>query len=183
MGREHVIQSWVKHEDDDWRNIPENLLDNASGYSGEQVGNRQAVNNGNVHVRASRPGYLANGKADIAGAADPADDIKGNPLLSVDPAYRVLLEYPAKVAALDAALKSGAIVKSIYDQALHILDVKHEKAQDKIHTLSSVRLEDDPEPEEIEVVAEPVPEDVIAEYFPSKGEKEIADYIYKNNLV
>lgn len=172
MGREHVVQSWVKHDEDDWRVIPPDLLDTASGYSGEQVGQRIATNNGNTMIRAVVPGWLSNGRADIAGAADPADEAKGDPLLLVDPAFKVLLEYPGKVAALEAAYKAGKLPDSLYRSALRVLDVKADKAQRKIDKLAgSVLLEEesapDEEPELIPVVLE---EDAITPYHPTPKE-------------
>ena len=140
MGREHVIQSWVKHDEDDWRVIPPDLLDTASGYSGEQVGQRVARNNGNTAIRATVPGWLPNGRADIAGAADPADDAKGDPLLMVDPAFKTLLEYPGKVAALTKAYEAGKMPENLYRSALRILDVKADKAQRKIDKLAGSTL-------------------------------------------
>ena len=172
MGREHVIQSWVKHDEDDWRRIPPELLDTASGYSGEQVGQRIARNNGNTAIRATVPGWLPNGRADIAGAADPADDAKGDPLLMVDPAFKTLLEYPGKVAALEAAHKAGKIPESLYRSALRVLDVKADKAQRKIDKLAgSVLLEEENAPEEVEEYAAPVlEEDAITPYKPTPEE-------------
>ena len=172
MGREHVIQSWVKHDEDDWRRIPPDLLDGASGYSGEQVGQRVARNNGNTAIRAVVPGWLPNGRADIAGAADPADDAKGDPLLMVDPAFKTLLEYPGKVAALEAAHKAGKIPESLYRSALRVLDVKADKAQRKIDKLAgSVLLEEENAPEEVEEYAAPVlEEDAITPYKPTPEE-------------
>lgn len=172
MGREHVIQSWVKHDEDDWRRIPPELLDTASGYSGEQVGQRVARNNGNTAIRAVVPGWLPNGQADIAGAADPADDAKGDPLLMVDPAFKVLLEYPGKVAALEAAHNAGKIPESLYRNALRVLDVKADKAQRKIDKLAgSVLLEEENAPEEVEEYAAPVlEEDAITPYKPTPEE-------------
>lgn len=172
MGREHVIQSWVKHDEDDWRRIPPELLDTASGYSGEQVGQRVARNNGNTAIRAVVPGWLPNGQADIAGAADPADDAKGDPLLMVDPAFKVLLEYPGKVAALEAAHKAGKIPESLYRNALRVLDVKADKAQRKIDKLAgSVLLEEENAPDEVEeYTAPPLEEDAITPYKPTPEE-------------
>lgn len=176
MGREHVIQSWVKHEEDDWRRIPSNLLDTASGYSGEQVGQRIAPNNGNTAIRATVPGWLPNGKADIAGAADPADDAKGDPLLMVDPAFKVLLEYPGKVAAVEAAYKAGKIPESLYRSALRVLDVKADKAQRKIDKLTgSTLLEEENAPEEEpELIPVVLEEDAITPYKPTPDEAERA---------
>lgn len=172
MGREHVIQSWVKHDEDDWRRIPPELLDTASGYSGEQVGQRIARNNGNTAIRAVVPGWLPNGRADIAGAADPADDAKGDPLLMVDPAFKTLLEYPGKVAALEAAHKAGKIPESLYRSALRVLDVKADKAQRKIDKLAgSVLLEEENAPDEVEeYTAPPMEEDAITPYKPTPEE-------------
>lgn len=172
MGREHVIQSWVKHDEDDWRRIPPDLLDTASGYSGEQVGQRVARNNGNTAIRATVPGWLPNGRADIAGAADPADDAKGDPLLMVDPAFKTLLEYPGKVAALEAAHKAGKIPESLYRSALRVLDVKADKAQRKIDKLAgSVLLEEENAPEEEpELIPVPLEEDAITPYKPTPEE-------------
>lgn len=172
MGREHVIQSWVKHDEDDWRVIPPDLLDDASGYSGEQVGQRVARNNGNTAIRATVPGWLPNGRADIAGAADPADDAKGDPLLMVDPAFKVLLEYPGKVAALTKAYEAGRMPESLYRSALRVLDVKADKAQRKIDKLAgSVLLEEENAPEEVEeYTAPPMEEDAITPYHPTPEE-------------
>ena len=172
MGREHVIQSWVKHDEDDWRRIPPELLDTASGYSGEQVGQRVARNNGNTAIRAVVPGWLPNGRADIAGAADPADDAKGDPLLMVDPAFKVLLDYPGKAAALDAAFKAGKMPESLYKSALRVLDVKADKAQRKIDKLAgSVLLEEENAPDEVEeYTAPPLEEDAITPYKPTPEE-------------
>ena len=172
MGREHVIQSWVKHEEDDWRVIPPHLLDTASGYSGEQVGQRVARNNGNTAIRAVVPGWLPNGRADIAGAADPADDAKGDPLLMVDPAFKTLLEYPGKVAALEAAHRAGKLPDSLYRSALRVLAVKADKAQRKIDKLAaSVLLEEENAPgEEPELIPVVLEEDAITPYKPTPEE-------------
>jgi len=172
MGREHVIQSWVKHDEDDWRKIAPDLLDDASGYSGEQVGQRVARNNGNTAIRGTVPGWLPNGRADIAGAADPADEAKGDPLLLVDPAFKVLLDYPGKAAALDAAFKAGRMPESLYKSALRVLDVKADKAQRKIDKLAgAVLLEEENAPDEVEEVpAEPREEDAITPYRPTPEE-------------
>ena len=172
MAREHVIQSWVKHDEDDWRVIPPELLNTASGYSGEQVGERVGRGNGNTLIRGVAPGWLPNGNADIAGAADPADDAKGDPLLLVDPAFKVLLDYPGKAAALDAAFKAGKMPESLYKSALRVLDVKADKAQRKIDKLAgSVLLEEENEPEEVEEYAAPVlEEDAITPYKPTPEE-------------
>nr|DAY73704.1 MAG TPA: hypothetical protein [Caudoviricetes sp.] len=185
MGREHVIQSWVKHDEDDWRVIPPELLNTASGYSGEQVGQRIATNNGNTAIRAVVPGWLPNGRADIAGAADPAEDAKGDPLLMVDPAFKTLLEYPGKVAALTKAYEAGKMPESLYRRALRVLDVKADKAQRKIDKLAgSVLLEEENAPEE-EPELDPVvlEEDAIASYQPTPEEEEEAINNYKNSYV
>ena len=115
MGREYVIQSWVKHDANDPRIIPDDMIDNAPGYSGEQVGNRSARSHGNTKTRSDRPGWLANGNADIASAEDDSDGAKDNPLYKVDPAFRVLDEYPSKIAALDAALDYGSYTEFAFD--------------------------------------------------------------------
>lgn len=187
MGREHVIQSWVKHEEDDWRRIPEDLLNSASGYSGEQVGQRTAPNNGNTRIRSVVPGWLANGKADIDGAADPADEAKGDPLLLVDPAFKVLLDYPGKVAALDAAYKAGRMSESLYKMAIRVLDVKADKAQRKIDKLQAhILLEEEIAPgEELDERNAPeiLEEDLIAPYIPTKEEREKALENFKNSNI
>lgn len=172
MGREHIVQTWVKHDPDDIRRIPPELLDNASGYSGEQVGQRTARNNGNTLIRSTAPGWLANGRADIAGASDPADDAKGDPLLLVDPAFKVLLDYPIKAAALDAAFKAGKMPESLYKSALRVLEVKADKAQRKIDKLAgSVLLEEENAPnEEPEFIPVPLEEYAITPYKPTPEE-------------
>lgn len=185
MGREHVIQSWVKHEEDDWRVIPPDLLNDASGYSGEQVGQRIAPNNGNTRIRSVAPGWLANGKADINGAADPADDAKGDPLLLVDPAFKVLLEYPGKVAALDAAFKAGRMSKNVYEMAIRVLDVKADKAQRKIDKLRAHTLLEEEIAPGVDIPTDAPPElleeDLIPPYVPTKEEREKAINNFKNS--
>lgn len=182
MGREHIIQSWVKHDEDDWRTIPRGLLDDASGYSGEQVGNRHAVNNGNTRVRSVKPGYLANGKADIASAADPADDAKGDPLLLVDPAFKTLLEYPGKVEALTRAYEAGRMPESLYKSALRVLDVKADKAQRKIDKLAaSVLLEEENAPIVEEEEAPIFEEHALTPYDPTPEEAQEALQKYLSN--
>lgn len=183
MAREHVIQSWVKHDEDDWRKIDPALLDDSDGYSGEQVGRRTATSNGNTRIRATVEGFLPNGKADIDGAADPADDGKGNPLLLVDPAFKVLLDYPGKVAALDAALKAGTIPKSLYETALKVLDAKQEKAQQKIDKLASEAPTDEGEEQEEEIPAVTLEEDEIPPYVPTDEERERAIKNFENSLI
>ena len=182
MGREYVIQSWVKHDADDWRNVPDHLVDNGPGYSGEQVGNRAAKSNGNTLIRATVPGFLPNGKADIDGAADQADDAKGNVLLTIDPAFKVLLDYPGKAAALDKALKAKQITESLHRQALAILDAKQQKAQDKIDKLASEAPREEEEQEEAPPPP-PLEEDAITPYKPSLSELKAALENYKNNNV
>lgn len=179
MGREHVIQSWVKHDEDDWRRIPPDLMDDASGYSGEQVGQRIANNNGNTRIRGIAPGWLPNGKADIAGAGETPDNAKGDPLALVDPAFRVLLEYPSKVAALEEAHKAGKIPDSLYKNALRVLDVKADKAQRKIDKLTaSLLLEEESAPEVVEEETQVIPvfleEDAITPYKPTPEEAALA---------
>lgn len=183
MGREYVVQSWVKHDEDDWRNIPDHLLDDSAGYSGEQIGNRQAKSNGNTLIRSSVSGYLPNGKADIAGAADPADDKTGNPLLLVDPAYKILLEYPGKVAALEKAFNEGKLAQSLFKQALKILDAKQEKAQRKIDALAASLAEHDEEPEEEATPPPPLEEEAIQVYKPTEEEEKQALENFNNSIV
>lgn len=172
MGREYVIQSWVKHDADDWRNIPDHLVDESAGYSGEQVGNRAVRSNGNTRIRGAVPGYLPSGKADIAGAADPADDAKGDPLLLVDPAFKVLLDYPGKVATLEKAFNDGRLPEHLYKSALRVLDVKADKAQRKIDKLiGHVLIEEEDQPEqEPEFYSVPLEEHQIPEYQPTPEE-------------
>lgn len=148
MGREYVIQSWVKHDANDPRIIPDDMIDHAPGYSGEQVGNRSARSHGNTKTRSDRPGWLANGNADIASAADDSDGAKDNPLYKVDPAFRVLDEYPSKIAALDAALESKRITWTAYSTAKSVLDGKLIQAERKLAKIAAIVQEEDQEEED-----------------------------------
>lgn len=152
MGREYVIQSWVKHEASDPRIIPDDMIDHAPGYSGEQVGNRLARSHGNTRTRSDRPGWLANGNADIASAADDSDNAKNNPLYAIDPAFRVMDEYPVKLAALDAALESGALPWSAYSAAKAVLDGKLIQAERKLAKIAAITQEEDQEEEDDQAV-------------------------------
>lgn len=145
MGREYVVQSWVKHDANDPRIIPDHLVDDTTGYSGEQVGNRLARSNGNTKTRSDRPGWLANGNADIASAADDSDNTKNNPLYKIDPAFRVLDDYPRQLAALDAAYESGAITWTAYSTAKNVLDGKLIQAERKLAKIAAIAQEEDEE--------------------------------------
>ena len=161
MGREYVIQSWVKHDPDDWRVIPDELLDHSVGYSGEQVGNRLARSNGNVRTRTI-PGWNPDGTADIAGAAEPERAPRRvNPLYAIDPAFKILEEYEPKVTALTADLEARRITQGTFDLAMKVLDNKLKKAEAKIH-----KLAEPDEEEEQEEESEPV---LFAEVAQSEG--------------
>ena len=183
MGREYVIQSWVKHDQDDWRNIPDHLVDNGPGYSGEQIGNRAAQSNGNTLIRGLVPGFLPNGKADIDGAAEPGGDLKGNPLLKIDPAFKVLLDYPLRVAELDQALTAKVITPGLHRQAMAILNAKQEKAQNKLDKLASEAPQDESEEIAEEWTPPPREEDAIPEYQPTPEEEEQAKKNFENSLI
>ena len=180
MGREYVVKTWVRHEPGDPSVIPDHMVDDMPGYSGEQIGNRNAKSNGNTKARGVVAGWLANGDADIAGAADPADEIKGNPLTLVDPAYKVLIDYPAKVSQLDKALEAKQITQGQYNQALAILGNKLEKAESKLLALAaSEEQEEHQEPEPLPVYEE----DLIAPYRPTEEEKHQALKNFENSLI
>jgi len=154
MGREYVIQSWVKHDPDDWRVSPDELLDHSVGYSGEQVGNRLARSNGNVRTRTI-PGWNPDGTADIAGAAEPERAPRRvNPLYAIDPAFKILEEYEGRAAAMLADLEAGKITKGTYDLAMRVLDNKLKKAEEKIHKLAELDEEEQEEEEAPEIFAD-----------------------------
>ena len=184
MGREYVIQSWVKHDANDPRIIPDDMIDHMVGYSGEQIGNRAAKSNGNTKTRSVRPGWLANGNADIASAADPSDDAKNNPLYSIDPAFKVLEEYPAKLAALDKAYEEKRVAWTVYNTAKMVLDAKLIKAQEKINKLVTIAQEEDQDDqEEEEEIMPTLEEEEIQPYMPTEEEKRQALKNYENCLV
>lgn len=185
MGREYVIQSWVKHEADDPRIIPDHLIDESTGYSGEQIGNRLARSNGNVKARYVRPGWLANGDADLSSAEDPSDGAKDNPLYKVDPAFRVLDEYPSKIAALDQALESKRITWTAYNMAKNVLDGKLIQAERKLAKIAAIAQEEDEETTEEEEYEEIPPllcVDAFPDYQPTEEEKRIALENFENSL-
>lgn len=183
MGREYVVQSWVKHDANDPRIIPDHLVDDTTGYSGEQVGNRLARSNGNTKTRSDRPGWLANGNADIASAADESDTAKDNPLYKIDPAFRVMDEYPSKLAALDAALESKRITWTAYSTAKSVLDGKLIQAERKLAKIAAVAQEEDQE--EIEEEYEEIPDllcvDAMPDYQPTEEEKRLALENFENS--
>ena len=134
MGREYVVKTWVKHEDNDPNVIPSHLIDGSISYSGEQVGNRNAKSNGNTWSRVA-PGWLPNGKADLSSAVDMTEESKGSPLLLVDSSYKTLLDYEHKVNALKNGLAAHRITKSEYERALLVLDAKLHNAEKRITKL------------------------------------------------
>lgn len=140
-GRQYTIQTWVKHEDNDYRLLTDPDAD-SWGYNGEQSGDRK---------RSSREGFLANGKADIASAADRNEAYKDNPLFKVDPAYKVLAGYTEQLDNLDKALHEKLIPYSVYEQAVRVIHVKQHKAQQKIDKLLAVELPEDEDNTPIEV--------------------------------
>ena len=139
-GRQYAIQTWVKHDDSDPRLLTDPESDNW-GYSGEQLGDRK---------RSSKEGFLANGKADIASAADRNEAYKDNPLFKVDPAYKVLAGYTEQLDNLDKALHEKLIPYSVYEQAVRLIHVKQHKAQQKIDKLLAVELPEDEDNTSIE---------------------------------
>lgn len=180
MGREYVVQSWVKHDENDPRIIPDHLVDDSTGYSGEQIGNRLARSNGNVKARSLRPGWLANGNADLSSAEDSSDGAKDNPLYKIDPAFRVLDEYPSKIAALDAALESKRITWTAYSTAKSVLDGKLIQAERKLAKIAAIAQEEDSEAPDYET--EEIPElddlDALPAYIPTPQEMIAANKKY-----
>lgn len=150
MGRQNTIQSWVKHDDDHPNLLPE--TDDA--YTGEQVKPRHKPG------KHTRPGYLANGMADIASCDDPRERIKADPSYSVHPALKTLGEYDAKLAALDEALRENRITLRTYKLSVLALDVKLDKAHKAIKKLQEYVFEDDEQAEqEAQLVTVIYPED------------------------
>jgi len=135
MGREYVVQSWVKHDEGDPRVIPAHLLDDSAGYSGEQIGNRRFRSHGNTKIRSNTPGWYTDGTADLGAYADQNEISKSNPLFDIDPAYKILASYQDRIEALDKALHTGALPQSVYDQAVAVLNAKHEKASQKLQKI------------------------------------------------
>lgn len=181
MGREYVIQSWVKHEEGDHRIIPDELIDHAPGYSGEQIGNRNAKSNGSTWSRVA-PGWLPNGKADLSTAVDVSEDSKGNPLILVDSAYKILLDYEPKVTALQNALAGNKITKGSFEQALKVLDAKLYNAEKRLEKLLNTIPPDEDKSSYIEF------EGVLEEqeyplHYPHGEEKFKSDYFYENCIV
>lgn len=138
--RQYAMQTWVKHDDNDSRLLANPDADNW-GYSGEQIGDRK---------RSSREGFLADGMADIASAADRNEAYKDNPLFKVDPAYKVLAGYTEQLDNLDKALHEKLIPYSVYEQAVRLVHVKQHKAQQKIDKLLAVELPEDEDSTPIE---------------------------------
>lgn len=181
MGREYIIQTWVKHDANDPRVIPDELLDHSTGYSGQQVGNRLAKSNGNVKTWKEQQGFLRNGQADINGAFDEEEAAKdellarkANPLLSVDPAFKTLLDYEHKVKALQDAFDRGQIDRLSFESALRVLDVKADKAERKLAALKAHILleEENDEPEENSYLL--LVEHTVPPYQPTLKERAIA---------
>ncbi|BBK09152.1 hypothetical protein [Klebsiella phage 05F01] len=181
MGREYVIQSWVKHDKGDHRIIPDELIDHAPGYSGEQIGNRNAKSNGNTWSRVA-PGWLPNGKADLSTAVDVSEESKGNPLVLVDSAYKTLLDYEGKVTALKNALAAHKITKGSYDQALKVLDAKLYNAEKRLEKLLNTIPPDEDKSSYIES-EEVLEEDEYPLHYPHGAEKFKSDYFYENCIV
>lgn len=140
--RQYVVQTWVKHDSSDPRLLTDPEADNW-GYSGEQIGDRK---------RSSREGFLTNGMADIASAADRNEAYRDNPLFKVDSAYKVLAGYTEQLDNLDKALHEKLIPYSIYEQAVRLVHVKQHKAQQKIDKLLAVELPEDGDSQHIEPV-------------------------------
>ena len=181
MGREYVIQSWVKHDGDDHRIIPDELIDHAPGYSGEQIGNRNAKSNSNTWARVA-PGWLPNGKADLSSAVDVSEESKGNPLILVDSAYKTLLDYEPKVTALKNALAGNRITKGSFDQALKVLDSKLYNAERRLEKLLNTIPPDEDETSYIEF-EEVLEEEGYPLHYPHGAEKFKSDYFYENCIV
>lgn len=178
MGREYVVRTWVKHDKNDPNVIPDYLLDESAGYSGEQVGNRLARSHGNTKIRSSVPGWYADGTADLGAFADQNEVSKANPLFKIDPAFRVLAEYQDKILELDNALHAGDLPQSLYDQAVKVLNAKHQKAQDKIDKLAGEN-----EIDQDELINLPTIQafaNGVREYVPTEAEKEKALKLYFN---
>lgn len=131
--RQYAMQTWVKHDDNDPRLLTDPDKD-SWGYSGEQIGTRK---------QSSKEGFLANGMADIAGAADRNEAYKDNPLFKVDSAYKVLAGYTEQLDNLDKALHEKLIPYSVYEQAVRLVHIKQHKAQQKIDKLLAVELPED----------------------------------------
>ena len=172
MARQYVMQTWVKHDD----NHPNVVPDLVGDYSGEQIGNRKRSS---VQVK---PGYLANGQADIASCDDPRERIKADPTYSIHPAIKTIGEYEAKLASLDEALRENRITERQYDVAVKVLDVKLDKAYRAIKKLDDYVFMDD-EPNEADSTYVPFPEDEIVSEELSLQSEVYAIYCYENGII
>lgn len=148
MGREYVVQTWVKHEPNDPRVIPDHMIDDSAGYSGEQVGNRLARSHGNTRIRSSVPGWYEDGGADLSAYADQNEISRDNPLFSVHPSYKILANFQEIAERLRKQLDAGLMSEKQYDQAMLIAQGKAEKAEIKLNKdLAAARELVEPEQE------------------------------------
>lgn len=169
MSRTYQMQTWVGER---YPDTPEQ-----DDYSGEQIGNRKKRS---VNVT---PGYNENGQADLGFYSDPNETFKTNPVLSIDPAFKVLASYQEDLQKLTDAYDKKIIAKSVYDMAVIALNVKADKAQRKLDKLrEQVLLEDENQP----IVQTPAiihPEDEMISAELSLSEQMDAIYRHENKII
>ena len=169
MSRTYQMQTWVGER---YPDTPEQ-----DDYSGEQIGNRKKRS---VNVT---PGYNENGQADLGFYSDPNETFKTNPVLSIDPAFKVLASYQEDLQKLTDAYDKKIIPKSVYDMAVIALNVKADKAQRKLDKLREyVLLEDENQP----IVQTPAiiyPEDEMVSDELSLSEQMDAIYRHENKII
>ena len=177
-GRHYYMQSWVKCDEDD----PRRMVDPDSdswGYSGEQIGDRKRASN-----RAVPVGFLPDGRADIASASDRNEAMRDNPLLKIDPAFKVITEYADKSAVLRDSLDKKLITKEQYTLAQDVLDGKLDKAYEKLNKLQQyAKREEDNTATAEPVEASPLKEWELIQFADiSLSEQAIAIWFYENGI-
>lgn len=123
IGRSYLIQSW----------------NDASSYSGEQIGNR---------LKESTDLYLANGRANTDLFAEEAPKVKVKkkvPIASrIIPAQHTLNRVDQQERELDKAYENGEVDQEEYEELLHCLQSKRERAHKALCKAIGKPLEDDP---------------------------------------
>ena len=171
MARTYQMQTWVGER---YPDTPEQ-----DDYSGEQIGNRKKAS---VNVT---PGYDENGNADLGFYSDPNETFKTNPVLSIDPAFKVLASYQEDLQKLTDAYDKNIITKTVYDLAVLALNVKQDKAQRKLNKLHNhVFIEDESLPEQTEECTTVLyPEDSVSSEELSLSNQIDAIYRYENEII
>lgn len=123
IGRSYLIQSW----------------NDASSYSGEQIGSR---------LKESTDLYLANGRANTGLFAEEAPKTKAKkkvPIASrIIPAQHTLNRVDQQESELDKAYENGEIDQEEYEELLHCLQSRRERAHKALCRAIGKPLEDDP---------------------------------------